>query len=100
MLSWDNLDVLEGLRLANGQAVEYIVAVAARRYGEWMQPVLDRHCVQCHAGEDGQRLVIAAQANDFLHEGLAVRAAKPVLQSLDRPGGQRRYRRLACPCIA
>jgi hypothetical protein len=43
MLSLDNLEVLEGLRLANGQAVEYIVAVAARCSGEFVQPVVDRH---------------------------------------------------------
>ena len=43
MLSLDNLEVLEGLRLANGQTVEYIVAVSARRYGEFVQPVIDRH---------------------------------------------------------
>ena len=43
MLSLDNLDVLEGLRLANGRTVEYIVAVAARCYGKLVQPVVDRH---------------------------------------------------------
>ncbi len=43
MLSLDNLDVLDRLRLANGQAVEYIVAVAARCYGDFVQPVIDRH---------------------------------------------------------
>ncbi len=48
MLSLANLDVLEGLRLANGRAVEYIVAVAARCYGELVQPVVDRHA-ELHA---------------------------------------------------
>jgi len=43
MLSLDNLAVLEGLRLANGHPVEYIVAVAARCYGELIQPVIDHH---------------------------------------------------------
>ena len=60
MLSLDNLEVLDGLRLANGQAVEYIVAVAARRYGDWVQPVIDRHAeLLAQSRQSGQEVFAA-----------------------------------------
>lgn len=94
MLSLDNLDVLEGLRLANGQAVEYIVAVAARRYAEFVQPVLDRHAellAQSRAeGQevfaaieiDGGRRLVVAHDSIRMHQARRQRARRlnPVIK--------------------
>lgn len=63
MLSLDNLEIIEGLRLANGRAVEYIVAVSARRYGEWVQPVIDCHGeLQQQSRASGQEVFTAFAA--------------------------------------
>ena len=60
MLSLDNLEGLEGLRLPDGRAVEYIVAVSARRYGEFVQPVIDRHAeLLAQSRRDGQEVFAA-----------------------------------------
>jgi transposase len=49
LLSWDNLDALQNIRLANGQALEFIIAVPGRRYSEFadlLQVFHAKHCLQ------------------------------------------------------
>ena len=47
LLSLDNLDALQEIRLANGQPLEFILAVPGRRYSEFadvLQPFHTEHC--------------------------------------------------------
>ncbi len=68
LLSLDNLEALQAIRLASGQALEFIIAVPGRRYSEFvdlLQPFHTKHCQAAKAeivGEqawDKLRLVIA-----------------------------------------
>jgi hypothetical protein len=43
MLSLENLATLEGIRLPGGKPVEYIVAVAARRYTRLTEVLAELH---------------------------------------------------------
>lgn len=80
MLSLDNLAELEGLRVVGGQAVEYIVAVPARRYRRLSEALVKLHpelLQASRAGEaeviretvtgDGRRLVVAYSAVGAKH---------------------------------
>ena len=52
LLSLDNLDALQNIRLANGQALEFIIAVPGRRYSEFvdlLQPFHTKYCLQAKA---------------------------------------------------
>jgi transposase len=47
LLSLDNLEALQEIRLTNGQALEFIIAVPGRRYNEFvdlLQPFHTEHC--------------------------------------------------------
>jgi len=47
LLSLDNLEALQDIRLTNGQALEFIIAVPGRRYNEFvdlLQPFHTEHC--------------------------------------------------------
>lgn len=68
LLSLDNLDALKAIRLANGQALEFIIAVPGRRYHEFadlLEPFHRQHCTEASeevTGEvawNGLRLVLA-----------------------------------------
>ncbi|AKU11334.1 transposase [Azoarcus sp. CIB] len=68
LLSLDNLDALQAIRLANGQTLEFIIAVPGRRYHEFADLLGDFHQNHCIAaaqevsGElvwNGLRLVVA-----------------------------------------
>ena len=47
LLSLDNLEALQAIRLANGQALEFIIAVPGRRYHEFADVLGDFHRVHC-----------------------------------------------------
>lgn len=52
LLSLDNIEALQNIRLANGQALEFIIAVPGRRYSEFvdlLQPFHAQHCQQAKA---------------------------------------------------
>lgn len=52
LLSLDNIDALRNIRLANGQSLEFIIAVPGRRYSEFvdlLQPFHAQHCLQAKA---------------------------------------------------
>ena len=68
LLSLDNLDALQAIRLSNGQALEFIIAVPGRRYHEFADLLGDfhqHHCIPAVeevTGElawNGLRLVVA-----------------------------------------
>jgi transposase len=59
LLSLDNLDALKQVRLANGQALEFIIAVPGRRYNEFREELDTFHRSQC---EKATEPVIAEQA--------------------------------------
>lgn len=68
LLSLDNLEALQAIRLANGQALEFILAVPGRRYHEFAKTLKDFHQTQCEVATEevtteqtwqGLRLVIA-----------------------------------------
>jgi hypothetical protein len=68
LLSLDNLDALQAIRLTNGQALEFIIAVPGRRYHEFadlLQDFHQNHCIPATeevTGElawNGLRLVVA-----------------------------------------
>ena len=49
LLSLENLEALQGIRLAGGRTLEFIIAVPGRRYSDFvdlLQPIHDRHCRQ------------------------------------------------------
>lgn len=52
LLSLDNLEALEGLRLPGGQAVEFIVAVPGRRYGELAELIAPVHARWCEGATE------------------------------------------------
>ena len=52
LLSLDNLDVLNQLRLRNGAPLEFILAVPARRYGEFATLLEEIHTEHCEAAEE------------------------------------------------
>jgi transposase len=47
LLSLDNLEALQAIRLANGQALEFIIAVPGRRYHEFADLLGDFHRKRC-----------------------------------------------------
>jgi transposase len=52
LLSLDNLEALQAISLADGQALEFIIAVPGRRYNEFadlLQPVHTEHCLPAKA---------------------------------------------------
>lgn len=68
LLSLDNLEALQAIRLPNGQALEFILAVPGRRYHEFAKTLKDFHQTQCEVATEevtteqtwqGLRLVIA-----------------------------------------
>ena len=68
LLSLDNLEALKGIELANGQALEFILAVPGRRYNEFLKALKAFHRGQCKAATEeviteqswqGLRLVVA-----------------------------------------
>lgn len=68
LLSLDNLEALQAIRLANGQALEFIIAVPGRRYHEFAELLGEFHQTQCMAAAEeiigelawnGLRLVVA-----------------------------------------
>lgn len=68
LLSLDNLDELQGIELRNGQPLEFILAVPARRYNDFVEqlrPWHESHCVGAEAEIlheqrwEGLRLVVA-----------------------------------------
>jgi transposase len=68
LLSLDNLEALQAIRLSNGQALEFIIAVPGRRYPEFAELLAEFHQRQCASasaevtGElswNGLRLVLA-----------------------------------------
>ena len=68
LLSLDNLEALQAVRLANGQALEFIIAVPGRRYHEFADLLGDFHRQSCVAATEeitgevawnGLRLVLA-----------------------------------------
>ena len=68
LLSLDNLEALKDIRLDNGQALEFIIAVPGRRYSEFIKTLKDFHRTQCAAATDevtteeawqGLRLIVA-----------------------------------------
>lgn len=64
MLSLDNLSELERLQVAGGQAVEYIVAVPARRCRQLSAALVDLHPQLLHASRNGEAEVIREAATD------------------------------------
>jgi transposase len=80
ILSIDNLAELEALEVSGGQAVEYIVAVAARRYRRLTESLMKLHPQLVQAGRrgktevigesttaDGRRLVVSYNAKAAKH---------------------------------
>ncbi len=68
LLSLDNLEALQAIRLSNGQPLEFIIAVPGRRYNEFAELLAEFHKRQCVSasaevtGElswNGLRLVLA-----------------------------------------
>jgi transposase len=68
LLSLDNLEALQAIRLANGQALEFIIAVPGRRYHEFSALLGDFHRQRCATATEevtgevawnGLRLVVA-----------------------------------------
>lgn len=68
LLSLDNLEALKGIELANGQALEFILAVPGRRYNEFLDALKAFHRTQCKAATEeviterpwqGLRLIVA-----------------------------------------
>jgi transposase len=68
LLSLDNLEALQEIRLTNGQALEFIIAVPGRRYNEFvdlLQPFHTEHCQSAkeevigELGWSNLRLVVA-----------------------------------------
>ena len=68
LLSLDNLEALQAIRLANGQALEFIIAVPGRRYHEFADLLGGFHRQRCTTATDevtgevawnGLRLVVA-----------------------------------------
>jgi transposase len=68
LLSLDNLDALQAIRLASGQPLEFILAVPGRRYSEFVELLKGFHAAECSDPEQeaigerawqGFRLVIA-----------------------------------------
>lgn len=62
LLSLDNLEAVEALKTATGHGVEYILAVPARRYGDFAEVVAAAAFDQANVGEttwQTRRLVIA-----------------------------------------
>lgn len=101
MLSLDNLSELEGLQVAGGQAVEYIVAVPARRYRQLTAALVKLHpeLLQASRGGEtevireapraaGRRLVVAYSAAGAKHSrrvrARRLRAVVHVAQRLER----------------
>jgi hypothetical protein len=58
LLSLDNLEALREIRLANGRALEFILAVPGRRYNEFLKELRAFHKTQC---QDAQAEVITEQ---------------------------------------
>jgi len=52
LLSLDNLEALQAIKLANGQALEFIIAVPGRRYHEFADLLGDFHRERCVAAPD------------------------------------------------
>ncbi|MCB1927460.1 MAG: IS1634 family transposase [Rhodocyclaceae bacterium] len=52
LLSLDNLEALQAVRLANGQALEFIIAVPGRRYHEFANLLGDFHRQSCVAATE------------------------------------------------
>ncbi|MCH9671937.1 MAG: IS1634 family transposase [Gammaproteobacteria bacterium] len=52
LLSLDNLEFLRGIRLRSGAPLEFILAVPARRYGEFATLLEDIHREHCEATEE------------------------------------------------
>ena len=52
LLSLDNLEALQAIRLANGQALEFIIAVPGRRYHEFAELLGDFHRERCMTAPD------------------------------------------------
>jgi transposase len=68
LLSLDNLETLQGIGLANGQPLEFILAVPGRRYSEFVELLADFHDKTCAGAREeivgelpwsGLRLVVA-----------------------------------------
>lgn len=68
LLSLDNLEALQGIRLASGQALEFIIAVPGRRYSEFADLLQTFHAEHCQPAKvevirelawDKLRLVVA-----------------------------------------
>ena len=68
LLSLDNLETLQDIRLSNGQPLEFILAVPGRRYSEFVELLEDFHDQRCAGAQEevvgelpwsGLRLVIA-----------------------------------------
>ena len=66
LLSLDNLETLQGIGLANGQPLEFILAVPGRRYSEFVEWLDDFHGQHC-AG--AQEEVVGEQGGEFGAEG-------------------------------
>jgi transposase len=93
MLSLDHLSELEGLQVAGGQAVEYIVAVPARRCQQLTAALVPLHAalIQASRGgeaevireaatDDGRRLVVAYSSANAKHSRrVRARRLRPVL---------------------
>jgi transposase len=68
LLSLDNLEALQGIELANGQFLEFILAVPGRRYTEFLKTLKAFHRDQCKGATEevvtetawqGLRLIVA-----------------------------------------
>lgn len=52
LLSLDNLEALEGIELADGRALEFIIAVPGRRYHEFLDQLSAFHCSDCQGATE------------------------------------------------
>lgn len=92
LLSLDNLDAVEALRTATGQAVEYILAVPARRYADFGDLVANMP-LDAGVGESiwqGRRLVVAHDSGRAAEQSARRRA---LIASIETEG-ERMARRL------
>ena len=92
LLSLDNLDAVEALRTATGQAVEYILAVPARRYADFGELATNMP-LDAGVGEStwqGRRLVVAHDSGRAAEQSARRRA---LIASIEAEG-ERMARRL------
>jgi transposase len=52
LLSLDNLEALQAIRLPGGQALEFIIAVPGRRYAEFVTLLDEFHCQHCQCARE------------------------------------------------